>query len=228
MNHVVPPELDRRPLTFSFTMLHTYDNICPYQAAQRYVYKNIPFQETEAMRWGNHVHKAMENRIRKGTPLPDNCAKYEPFAAALLPHNPEAEQQLAVDEAGRPSHYFNGNPYLRGKLDINIVNGDTAVLVDFKTGRKREYPFELSVQAVLLHARYPNLKKIVGHYLWLADMQMGQQHDVSDTARTWQRIKQIGASIAHDKKQGVWEKREGKLCDYCPCSDCEHYTGAKA
>ncbi len=45
----------------SYTFLNTYD-ICPKQAFHRYVLKDIKFEGSDASRWGNTVHDAMDKR----------------------------------------------------------------------------------------------------------------------------------------------------------------------
>lgn len=209
-----------KPLVFSYTMLHTYDNICPYQAAQRYVYKVIPFQETEAMRHGNEVHAAMQKRVGRGTPLPATMP-YESFALPLDSRGARCEQQIGVTKDGKATGFFDADVYFRCKIDVNIVKGPTAYLLDYKTGKVREEPFELECQAVALHAKNPGLTKVIGQYAWLASNRLGPMHDVSYTGRTWQRIRQLGDQIETDRRMGSFEKREGPLCGWCPCMDCE-------
>ncbi len=64
----IPAFLDRRPLVYSYTFLHTYKNVCPHQAYRRYILKDQPYVETAAMKWGNEVHAAFEGGIdRRGT-----------------------------------------------------------------------------------------------------------------------------------------------------------------
>lgn len=222
---VLPKKLDRRPLVLSYTLLNTYADICPHQAAERYIYRNVPFFETDQMREGTAVHKAMENRISKKVPLPERFKRHEKFAAPMdhLPAPPKCEQMLGVTKEGTPEDFFGKSVFLRGKLDCPIVNRHKAHLFDWKNGKVRESPFELEVQAVLLKAKYPQLEEIKGQYGWLAQGRMGQVHDLSDVASTWNVIRQIASEIAADRQKGVFEKRKGPLCAWCPCKDCEEH-----
>lgn len=38
----------------------------------------------------------------------------------------------------------------------------------------------------------------------------------------WDEINWLVAGIMADMAKGQWEKREGPLCKWCPCTDCEH------
>ena len=217
----IPPSLDRRPIVWSYTMLNTYRSICPHQAAERFVYKRVPFKETPQVKRGNAVHSAMEYRIRGGKPLPVDMHQYEPFAAVFDGRPAQVEQWLGVTREGKACDSRSVAVWGRGKLDLHLVNGDTAYLLDHKTGKVREDPFELEVQAVLLHAKYPDLKRIVGQYLWLSEMRTGQMHDLSQTNKTWNEISWIASAIEVDRKAQKWEKRQGPLCSWCPCVECE-------
>jgi hypothetical protein len=45
--------------------------------------KVVPFKETEAIKHGNEVHKALELRLKDKVPLPEKYMQYESIAAKL-------------------------------------------------------------------------------------------------------------------------------------------------
>lgn len=222
------PDLDRRakkPLVYSYTMLNGYRNICPYQAKRRYIDKAFPYVETPAMAWGNKVHSAMELRVGGGKPLPADMHQWEKFAAPFHAVKAKAEMKLGMTREGQPCDFFGANVWLRGKVDVTIINGNAALLPDYKTGKVREDPFELEIQALLINAKYPNLTSIHGFYIWLAENRVGQKHDVSHTKDTFTYVQRIAADLEEDMRNGEFEKRRGGLCPWCPCDDCENFTG---
>jgi len=118
---------------------------------------------------------------------------------------------------------------VRGKIDATITNGDAAFLPDWKTGSsKYENPFELEVQALLLRAARPGLKKIAGHYVWLKENRVGVVHDLSDFNATWVTINNKVEVIEDCMMSGDWPKNKNPLCGYCPVKDCENWFDAKA
>lgn len=213
-----------KPLVWSYTMLHTYENICPHQAYRRFIKKDIPFQETDAMRKGNEAHSALEYRLSGGKPLPPHMQQYEPIVAPLADRGAKAEEWVGINRDGKFCDSRTAD-FGRGKIDVNLVRGEVAYLLDYKTGKVREEPFELEVQAVFLKARHPELKVIKARYAWLAEVRLGKLHDVSDTAATWSRIGYITAKIAADRWTGEFTKRRSGLCGWCPVKDCEHNPG---
>lgn len=205
---------------YSYTFLNTYD-ICPKQAFHRYVLKDHPFVGSDASKWGNVVHDALDKRLSKGEPLPKEVAKYEFYAAAVEPLKPQTEMKLGIKRDGTPVPFFDDDVWLRGKADVAARQGSTAILLDWKTGKKREDPYELELQALMLQAAWPTVERITGHYVWLQDGVVGKAHDVSNTGETLQCLQEKADEIEHGHKMGVWPTKAGPLCGWCPVLSCE-------
>lgn len=222
----IPPFLDRRPFVGSYTILSTYKN-CPHQMAHRYIWKTMPYVETPEMKWGNDVHSAFEYRVGGAKPLPQNMQQWEQFAVPFDGRAVAVEQKLGITSEGHACGFFSDKPqvWFRGKTDLAIINDTTAYLVDWKTGgSKFEDPFELATNAVLLHAKNPQLRKIVGSYTWLKENRVGRMYDLSDTAATWKEICRLMAEIADRKQRNEFEKKQSGLCKgWCGVETCEHW-----
>lgn len=220
----IPQFLDRTKLVLTYTNLHTYDDVCPYQFYRRYIVKDIPYVPTEAMDWGNKVHSAFELRISAGKPLPADMQKWEQFAKPFEGRQAKVEMKVAITNRAQPIDYWaRDGLFLRGKIDVALINGHTAFLEDWKTGSsKYEDPFELAVHAMMLKCRYADLKTVKGAYCWLKEDRQGEVHDLSDFRKTWDRVNDIAARIEADRKSGEFEKRPGGLCGWCDVRDCQH------
>jgi len=219
----IPKELDRRKgradFVWSYTALNLYENICPYQFFRRYINKDIKFVESAASKWGNEVHSAFEYRIG-GKPLPVSMQHWEPLVAPLDGRGVTPEMKVGITMEGRTTGYFSENVWGRCKIDAPIVANSKAMLIDWKSGNVREEPFELEVQAVFLHARYPTLTTIVGKYAWLKENRLGELHNCSDTRSTWNKICTINQKIEESRRTMQWEKRQSGLCGHCDVLDC--------
>ena len=173
------------------------------------------------MKFGNEVHTAMENWL-KGVPLPKELSRYEFFAQPLGRYEGiEPEMKLGVTAKGEPCSFFAPDVWGRGKIDVPIVVGNSAVILDWKTGKVWEDPFELQVQAVLLKAHHPGLQRIAGSYVWLNESRVGVTYAL-DPGAAWEKICGIMDDVGHREKMGVWEKKPGKLCGWCPVMNCEY------
>lgn len=211
-----------KPLVWSYTFLHTYESICPYQAYRRFIVRDIPFSETEAMKRGIDGHTAMEYRVG-GKPLPREMQAYEPFVAPFDGRGAKAEVKLGVTADRQACDFFDKDVWGRGKADVIVTQATTAYLGDWKFGKSTyESRFELDVQAVLLKAKMPNLQRIVGQYHWLSENRSGELYDLSDTDKAWQKIRDIMYKVEQDKLADNFEKRKGPLCRFCTVGNCEN------
>ncbi len=213
----------------SFSSLNCYDNICPYQFYRRWMVKDIPFTDNANTLRGTAIHTALEQRVGGGKPLPDGMQHYEPFAIPFdgTPR-PLVEQKFAIDINRDPVDFWDKDRvFIRGKIDLVLMTDRTAYINDWKSNKNiREEPFELEVGAMLLHASYPDLEKIVGTYTWLNHSKVGKLYDLTDTCSTWGKCYEIAANIEQDIAMDHFEKRKGPLCGWCSVLDCENNRNA--
>lgn len=221
----IPAFLDRRPLVWSYSMLHCFRDICPHQGEARYISKTIKFVETPEIKWGNAVHSAFEHRIRGNKPLPAEMSQWEGFAAPFNGLPAQVEEWYYIDGEGKACARFDTRKQGHGKLDLVLMQGANAYIGDWKTGSSRyEDPFELAVGAVFLKAKYPHLENIKGQYAWLKENRMSEIYDLSDTQGTWNEIQRIYTSILNWRQIGDFPKQQTPLCGWCQRFDCDKNT----
>ncbi len=233
----IPKFLDRakqKPLVGSYSLLNQYLN-CPHATFHKYVAKTYPYVETPAMAEGNAIHLAMENRLQIKQPLPPKYAQWETFAKPFDVCSPIAiggyhllvEEKLGITKDGKPCAFFDRDVFFRGKVDASVVQGSRAYIVDWKSGGSTyEDPFELEIGAVLLQAKH-NANKIHGQYAWLAENRLGTLYDLSDTNKTFAKMKHLMEEIERDRARDWFEKRKSGLCGWCPVEACEHHFVAR-
>jgi hypothetical protein len=209
-------------MILSYTLLSTWEN-CPHQAARRYIIKDLPFEETQAMADGKRIHQAFEERIRRKVPFHVDLQCFEKLAAPLDKVNVRPEVKLGVTRTGMPCDFFDPNVWLRGVLDAPFtLTTDTAILLDWKNGKPRENPFELEIGALLLQAHDPILTRLYGRYVWLKEMRHGKTHDLSDTRRTWAKVNALAKEVEYAQGVGTYPKTKNALCGWCVVRDCQH------
>lgn len=214
-----------KPLVYSYTFLSEYEN-CPYKAYRRFVVKDIPFTETTAMRWGIDVHEALEHRVAAGKPLPETMRAFEPVASFFAAKGAQAERKVAIRRDATVCDFFAKDVFLRGKVDVSWQEGDTLCIADYKTGKRREEPFEMELFALMLRPLYPDVLRVKGSYVWLKEMKIGKPYDLSDTATVFEGVLHRAGQIEHNAKHNHWPVRENPLCGWCPVKDCKHNRSA--
>jgi hypothetical protein len=215
----------------SYTFLRDWDN-CPYKAFRKSIKKDLPkFVHTAATKWGDDVHVAFEVRIKHGTTFPKGMEQFEAIAAPLIQAGAVAEKMLGITAAGEVCDFFAPGVWLRGKVDATVLGGSTAVIFDWKSGKRREERAELEVHAVLLKAWKPTVQRIVAQYVWLQDNEVGRPHDVSDTDKTLAGIRHTMDDVARCLSDQDFPKRPNPLCGgewgSCPVEDCEFRRGPR-
>jgi hypothetical protein len=220
--------LDRRPFIGTYTNLHTFRDVCEYQAFRRYVKKDIPFFETPQMAFGKEAHTALEKRVGKGQVLPDQMRHWEKHCTPFDNYTVMTEQKLAINAKGQSTGYFDNDCFFRGQADVVVMLNEKALFTDWKSGNPRYADkFELETGALLLKAKFPQLRTVVGRFIFLKDDQVGKMEDLSNFQATWLEINRLMNLVAEKRQSGDWEKKKSGLCGYCPCDNCENYYVAQ-
>jgi hypothetical protein len=202
-------------------MLNDYA-VCPRRFHHRYILKDLPREgKSQAQLDGDAVHEALKKRLRLGAVLPEPFEHHEPLAAQVA----AAERTMLVElklgcrwEGGRvvPCDFFADHVWGRGIADVVLMDGDAALLLDWKNGKVREDPRELELQALLLRIKHANLTRISGAFVWLQQGAVGVMHDLSDFKATWRSLNRQLAEMEQRLAEGDWPPDEGPLCGYCP------------
>lgn len=102
--------------------------------------------------------------------------------------------------------------------------GDEAVVVDYKTGKRRPDFFQMEIFAAQVFRHYPQIDKVKTALVWLKDGAMDKETYIKPKASQLlvdlvTRIQRIEQALKHDK----WPARPSGLCNFCPArSTCEY------
>ena len=216
-----------KPLSWSHTALKDYEG-CPRRYHEVRVLKKYPFQETEATRYGNDLHKAVELYIKDNTAIPEQYAFVQPVVDALLkkPGRKLAEQKMAVTVDLTPCDWFDKQAWSRGIADLLIIDDDnlTAWVADWKTGNNK-YPDrdQLRLMSLLVFAHYPHIRKVNSALIFVVkDDMVKAKMGVEEFSMGWQQYRERVAKIEASVASGVWHPKQSPLCGWCPCTGCEH------
>ena len=164
------PTKKTRQTAWSYSRLNSYE-ICPKKFWHSSVRKDVVEAESEDMRYGKMVHKALELRVGKKKPMPLNLRYLEKYAATLANASGEklTEMQLAIDANFEPCSWFAKETWCRAILDLAIVKGSHAIVFDYKTGKISDDFTQLRLAGILLMLHMPELQIVELSYLWTKD-----------------------------------------------------------
>ena len=199
--------------------------------ARRYhevkVLKKYPFPDTEQIRYGKALHKAAEDYVKDGTPIPEQFAFVQPIIDALLTkpgrRYPELEMALTVDLT--PCSFKDEKVWVRGIVDLLIVDDDnlTAWVVDYKTGNNK-YPdvSQLELMSLMVFANFPHIRQVNSALLFVVKEDIVKfKMTVDEAPAAWQRYRERVAKLEACHSNDVWHPNQTPLCNYCPVRTCE-------
>ena len=210
-------------LTHSFSSIKMYEN-CPKRYYHQRIRKEVQDKGSDATIYGERIHEALEHRLESKVNLPKESEGYEVLCRGIEKTARGGtllvEQKLTLSEDLTPTGWWDGDAWVRSILDVLVLHNDTAVVMDWKTGKRRPDFTQLELFALQVFSHFPDIDKVKSSFLWLKDMQMDSKIYYRDElgsmwGKLLQRISRIEQSLAHDK----WPPKPSGLCNYCPAKN---------
>ena len=211
---------------WSHTSLSQFET-CPKQYYHTRVVKDVTQDFGEAALWGQEVHKKLENRLLTNTQLPDHLKYCEPICQDILsrPGTLMVEEKMGLNKDLKPVTFFAKDVWARAVVDVGIVNNENAVILDWKTGKRKPDSDQMKLFAAFSFAKFPLVQKITTAFVWLKEHCIDKEtfHREEDEAIIWQevmpRVKRVELAYEKDK----WPAKPSGLCKkHCPVKSCEH------
>jgi hypothetical protein len=211
--------------TWSFSSLKDFIN-CPKQYQEIKVLKRFTKFPTEQMRYGTEVHKACEDYVGEGVPLAENYKRFQPVLDSLvaIPGTKYPEYRMALDKDRQVSAYGKGY-WVRGIVDLLIVDGDHAFLVDYKTGSNRyPDPKQLKLMALMTFAHFPEVNKVKAGLLFVMhESFMDEEYTRDQIPKLWSYFENDLERLSLSYENDTWQANPTPLCGWCPVRTCEFH-----
>jgi hypothetical protein len=215
---------------WSYSSIKTFDQ-CPKKYFHLKVVKDVKDEGNEASIYGNDAHEAAEHYIKHGTPIPDKFKIMRPVVETLakFPGEKHTEMKLGVKHGltgFEPCGFFDKEVWYRGIVDLLIVDGDTAHMIDYKTGKNAKYAdmkqLDLMAGAVFTHFR--EINKIKSGLAYVVSNEFPKKVHVRDKLADYMSVFDRQLDSLEDAMQaGVFNPKSGPLCGWCPVTTCEHH-----
>ena len=215
---------------WSYSSIKTFDQ-CPKKYYHLKVAKDVKDRPGEAAIYGTNAHGAAEQYIKHGTPIPGKFEVMRPVVETLakFPGEKHTELRLGVEKTGTsyaPCGFFGKHVWWRGIVDLLIVDGATAHMIDYKTGKNAKYADmkQLDLMAGAIFVHYPEVHKIKSGLAYVVSNEFPKKTHTRDKIADYMEVfdPQLDA-LESAIDSGVWNAKSGPLCGYCPVVSCEHY-----
>lgn len=213
-------------LSHSYSSIKLFEN-CPLRYYRQRITKDVVDEGGEASKYGERIHAFLENRL-KGSGLDAEIAQYEPLCLSVekLARQGELyiEKELVLTDNLTATGWWDADAWLRSKLDVLVIVGNEAVVMDWKTGKRNADQFQMQMFAAQVFKHYPDVQQVKTSLVWLKTMEMDTNtYKRSSMNAIWaeimKRIQRIHSSLEHDN----WPAKPSGLCRYCPCRhDCDY------
>jgi CRISPR/Cas system-associated exonuclease Cas4 (RecB family) len=212
--------------TWSFSSLKEYIN-CPRQYNEVKNLKNFEKGTSQQMLYGSEVHKALEDYTLAGTELAKNYQRFKPMIDSLLaiPGTKYPEYEMALNRDKQPCDFHDENRWVRGIVDLLIVDGDHAFIVDYKTGSAK-YPDakQLKLMALMTFAYFPEVKHInAGLMFVMHDVFITESYKREDIDKLWGAFLPSLERLRLSYENNAWNENPTPLCGWCPVTTCKFH-----
>lgn len=222
-------------MAWSHSRIELYEK-CPKQYWHLNIVKDIPFIQTPQMLEGERVHKMLENRVARGTPLPEGYKHLEPIAAPIANSKVGqlfTETKLTLNPQFKPTGYFSPDAWVRVIIDVMRLDSHVAWVGDYKTGNPTFDKKQLKLTAAVCFQTYESLEQVTASYLWLkTGTPDSEVYRRQDTPQMWEEILQGPRRLQESVNTNTWPTKPGRNCKWCKvnkqmrCPDAaEKYRG---
>lgn len=193
----------------------------------RYVLKEKE-PPSQALIEGRAVHDALDQRI-KGKPLPAVYMRFSPMAESIVAAveggiKVYSELKMGLTRGMEACGFWDDTVWGRGAADVILKKDTTAMIFDWKTGKKREKEDQLFILALFTFKHFPAVETITGMNLWLEPGDIGRPYKLSrsNAPKLWEGVLTRIQAVekAYETKQ--WPEKPSGLCGYCPVKSCQY------
>lgn len=216
-------------ISLSYSRLQTFEQ-CEAKFEKLFVERSVSQTETEQTKYGERIHEAMENYGKAiGTDtdaavaaldsFPSEAQAYLPLVQQIAerPGDKYYELKLSFTRQMTPCEWDAPDVWLRGILDVLVVNETAAYVLDWKTGKIRDDQTQLQMFAAMVFARFPQVKRVTTAFVWLQFNDVTIQTYVRDTAAyLWRGLEKRLERVQDAVNSGVFKAKPSALCRWCP------------
>jgi len=211
---------------WSYSSLDQFES-CNKKYYHLRVLKDFKAEPSDAMVEGREIHDALYKHVCKGVPLPVPLRPYETMAKKFIDFKGDkhGEMKLALNNKFQPVTFFAKDVWVRAVLDLVLVKGNTAYIIDWKTGKLKEGFDQLRLAAAVLSRYMPEVDKFKIAYVWLKDRKItASEVYKKEMKAVWMEYLPRIKNIERAMKTTTFPANSTPLCGWCPINTCPHWV----
>lgn len=145
-------------MAFSNSSIKTYEQ-CPYKyKLTRIEHRHEP--AGDAAERGKSIHSEFEHALVDLPILAPEREYWYNYIQLLIDKKTQSEVEFAITRDWQPCGFKDANAWIRGIYDALYVDGAHAHVLDWKTGKERDYGDQLKLYATIVLACYPDVEAV--------------------------------------------------------------------
>lgn len=213
-------------VAWSYSKITAFEK-CPRRYHEVMVLKNYT-EDSEALREGNEVHKALAKALETRGQLPEPMAAYQRWVDSVScgPGDLFLEKQYAVAPGFKPTTWFGKDVWFRTIVDALRVDGPVAHAIDWKTGKMRNVDVvQLMLVATAVFAHFSEVKRCRTDFVWLKeDTTSTEDYARNDMVDHWAELLPRVDQFVNATVEKNFPPKPGFLCkNWCPVSTCQFH-----
>lgn len=207
-------------LSHSYSSIKMYQN-CPKRFYHQRIAKHVTDQGGEATLYGERLHKMLEERLRDAVDLPPEAAPYAPLVDAVLRSvgggTLMVEQELTINRKLKPTGWWDEDAWLRSKLDVLVIKDRKAVVLDWKTGKRRPDFDQLELFALQVFVHHRQVQEVSSGFVWLKENAIDRNiYNRNNVGELWSNLLNKVSRIERSLQEDDWPAKPSGLCKFCP------------
>jgi len=227
-----------KSMAWSFSRLNDFEN-CPKMFHSKYILKEWPKEDNSPhLIKGRRVHDKMEVALKKmqitlGGEYDDEIFPMVPVLQKIVAHaqnnNGEiyTELQKALTDKLSACSWFDKQTWVRAIFDVLIMYKDSALVIDWKTGKPSEDKGQLALFAAVVMALYPKIQSVTTSYVFIDHNKTVSKRFTRDQYEDlWHEFGDRAELIQIAVESGEWRATPNRRnCKWCKVRECEYKGG---
>lgn len=213
--------------SFSYSKLKNFET-CPRRHYEIDVKKAWGEPRSEQLSWGDAVHAAMACALKDSTPLSPQFAVYQPWVdkVASTAGDLLVECKWAITREFKPTAWFSKAVWLRVIADAVKMDGEVALIVDWKTGKSANVDqIQLVLTALVMFIHFPQLQCVRADFVWLEeDDKTTQVIWRQEAGDHWTDLLARVERLKDATETNNFPPKPNRFCaKWCPVKSCEFH-----
>jgi hypothetical protein len=210
---------------WSWSAITMYE-LCPKKYYHLKVIKDVKDADSAFSGEGKDTHVALHKRVINKVLLPLPLRHLEGLVKPFVDTQGEkhGELQLALNRNFEPCDWFDKNTYVRAIIDLLIIKGGLAIIIDWKTGKVRPDFGQIKLSAAVLARVMPELERFRLTYVWTKHKEISPpvSMEMKHMTDVWADMIPRADEIEKAIKTTDFPAIENPLCRWCPVKQCPH------